>query len=118
MGKVIRVIDADTLRVDLFIAPGLTWRTSVRLIGIDTPEKGGRAKCGKERELARAAKVFTLDFVGGVGASIEVTKIKYGKYAGRVLGDVLRRGRSLTTALLDAGHGREYHGGKRKGWCE
>ncbi len=47
---VVRVIDGDTVVVDAStdLPPELA-ELKVRLRGVDTPEKGGRAKCDEER---------------------------------------------------------------------
>jgi len=45
--------------------------------------------------------------------------IKYGKYAGRVVADVvLESGDSLSEKIISHGLGRQYSGGKRSGWCD
>ena len=40
-------------------------RLHVRLRGVDTPEKGRRAKCDAERRAGRAATAFTAAAVAG-----------------------------------------------------
>ena len=57
---VLRVVDGDTVAVDASadLPPELA-RLSVRLRGVDTPEKGHRAKCEPEREAGQAATAFT-----------------------------------------------------------
>ncbi len=57
---IVKVIDGDTIKVDAGadMPPELA-RLNVRLRGVDTPEKGGRAKCDAERRAARAATAFT-----------------------------------------------------------
>ena len=48
---VLRVVDGDTIAVDASrdLPPELA-RLNVRLRGVDTPEKGGRARCPFERQ--------------------------------------------------------------------
>lgn len=57
---VLRVVDGDTVAVDAStdIPPELA-RLSVRLHGVDTPEKGYRTRCDSEREAGQAATEFT-----------------------------------------------------------
>jgi micrococcal nuclease len=112
---VVRVIDGDSLEVDVRLWPGLTQRVSIRIEGIDTPEKNGPA-C--ERVLAEAAAKFTRNWVS-VGPEVVVSDVSLDKYGGRVVGTVRRYGglNSLGTALVAAGHAREYDGGKRGKWC-
>ena len=56
--KVLRVVDGDTLEIDVSsmkLPPELGLK--VRVLGVDTPEKGGRAKCPSEAALAVKAKI-------------------------------------------------------------
>ncbi len=110
----VKVIDGDTLKLDVAIWPGLTQRISLRLNGIDTPEKRGSPPC--EKELAKQATEFTRRFVAG--GTVTVSEVKLGKYAGGALGRVSVDGRDLAEALIEAGHGRAYDGGARGSWCE
>ena len=114
---VVRVVDGDTVKVDAGadLPPELA-SLSVRLRGVDTPEKGRRAKCDIERQAGRAATAFTRDAIERAG-NILVRDPKWGKWGGRVIADLLLDGSSLSSALLAAGHARRYDGGRRKGWC-
>ena len=110
--RVVSVYDGDTLTVDAEPWPSLTARTSVRVAGVDTPEI--RGKCQSEKDLAVRAR----DFVRAtVGASVRLTDVRPGKYAGRVIADVWVRGRKLSDLLIAENLGRPYHGGHRQGWC-
>ncbi len=110
--RVVSVYDGDTLTVDAEPWPGLTARTKVRLAGVDTPEI--RGKCQAEKDLAIRAR----DFVRAtVGARVQLTDVRPGKYAGRVIADVWVNGRKLSDILIAEGLGRPYHGGRREGWC-
>ncbi len=110
--RVVSVYDGDTLTVDAAPWPGLTARTSVRVAGVDTPEI--RGKCQAEKDQAIRAR----DFVRAtVGATVQLTKIRHGKYAGRVVADVWVNGRKLSDLLIAENLGRPYHGGRREGWC-
>ena len=115
---VVRVIDGDTVAVDASadLPPELA-RLSVRLRGVDTPEKGGRAKCESERVAGQAATTYTRSAIAEA-SRIVVRDPAWGKWGGRVLADLIVDGRSLATALIAAGHGRAYGGGRREGWCE
>ncbi len=58
------------------------------------------------------------DFVRAtVGAAVQLTNIRHGKYAGRVVADVWVDGRKLADLLIAENLGRPYHGGRREGWC-
>jgi micrococcal nuclease len=110
-----RVIDGDTIEVSVHLWPGLTQLVSVRVEGIDTPERNG-APC--ERRLAEAAARFVRNWTG-IGSEIVISGVEPDKYAGRVVATVRRMGSadSLGPALVSAGHAREYLGGKRGRWC-
>ena len=114
---VVRVVDGDTVKVDASadLPPELA-SLSVRLRGVDTPEKGRRAKCEAERQAGRAATAFTEEAIERAD-SVIVRDPAWGKWGGRVIADLVLDGSSLSSALLEAGHARRYEGGRRKGWC-
>lgn len=114
---VVRVIDGDTVRVDANpdLPPELAG-LSVRFRGVDTPEKGRNAKCPEERAAGQRATAFTMKAVVGA-ETLVVRDPEWGKWGGRVIADLVVDGRTLSTMLIEAGHGRPYDGGKRKGWC-
>jgi len=112
--SVMRVIDGDTLELQIEIWPRTTVRATVRLAGIDTPEARARAEC--ERQAARAATEFARRWVAE-RKPISVLLTGRDKY-GRELGRVVSGGEDLAQALIAAGHARAYDGGKRRGaWC-
>ena len=115
---VVRVIDGDTVAVDASadMPPELA-DVKVRLKGVDTPEKGGRAKCDHERDAGQAATAFTTKAVAEA-SSIVVRDPEWGKWGGRVVADLVLDNRSLSDSLIAAGHGRAYDGGRRGSWCE
>ena len=114
---VVRVIDGDTVAVDASadMPPELA-EVKVRLKDVDTPEKGGRAKCPDERDAGQAATAFTERAVAEALA-IMVRDPKWGKWGGRVVADLVLDGHSLSSSLIAAGHGRAYDGKKRRSWC-
>ncbi len=114
---VVRVVDGDTVKVDASadLPPELA-SLSIRLRGVDTPEKGGRAKCETERQAGRAATAFTEAAVGKAKTAV-VRDPKWGKWGGRVIADLVLDGKPLSSTLIEAGHGRAYDGGRRKAWC-
>lgn len=114
--KVIRVVDGDTIEFQAdFLPPELGNHLSVRVWGVDTPEKGWRAKSEKENELGLAASEFTKKYVQN-SKKIQVHLIGWDKYGGRVLGDVFLDGISLRELLLKNGYAREYYGDKKQDW--
>ena len=115
---VVRVIDGDTVAVDASadMPPELA-DVRVRLKGVDTPEKGGRAKCDHERDAGQAATAFTTRAVNEA-SRIVVRDPEWGKWGGRVVADLVLDNRSLSDSLIAAGHGRAYDGGRRGSWCQ
>jgi len=49
---------------------------------------------------------------------VELRAVKPGKYQGRWIAEVWHNGINLSEALKSEGLGRDYRGGKRKGWCD
>ena len=114
--KVIHVIDGDTVKIKAsFLPPELGQTLNLRILGVDTPEKGFRAKCNKEREMGHRATQFTREFVSQ-GKPI-VRLVKWDKYGGRVLGDITVNGKSLKDSLLLNKLAKPYNGVKKEGWC-
>ena len=114
---VLRVVDGDTVKVDASAdIPRELASISVRLRGVDTPEKGRRAKCEAERRAGSDATKFTKDAINNSRAII-IRNPAWGKYGGRVIADIILDERSLSALLIRAGHGRPYDGGKRGSWC-
>ncbi|TDJ52194.1 MAG: hypothetical protein E2O42_00395 [Nitrospina sp.] len=112
--KVVKVYYGDTITVEAYPWPGLEAKVSVRIDGVDTPEI--RGKCDAEKQKAIEAREFVKGLV--LGETIFLQNVKHGKYAGRVVADVkLEGGGSLAQKIIDRGLGREYHGGRREGWC-
>ncbi len=112
---VVKTYDGDTLYVNAHPWPGMTIYTAVRLLGIDTPESGWRAKCEREKVLAQKAKARLQELVS---EGITLTNVRFGKYAGRVLADVITPSGNVADILIAEGHGRPYAGGKRGSWCQ
>ena len=107
--KVSRVIDGDTVDVDIDLGFGV-WlhKERVRVLGIDTPESRTRDKV--EKRFGLLAKEFVEDFFK-IGDVILTTK-KYdakGKF-GRILGDFKCNGRTLSKVMIEMHHAVEYHG--------
>ncbi len=115
--KVEKVLDGDTVKFQVgFLPTEIKPFLSVRVNGVDTPEKKPRNKCDKEDLLAQKASKFTKDAVAGA-KSIKVTIDGWDKYGGRILGDVILDGKSLSAMLIQSGNAREYHGEAKQSWC-
>ena len=116
--KIMRVIDGDTVEFEApFLVDPLPKKLSIRVWGVDTPEKSFRAKCEKEAAMGAEATKFTKDLVANAKTT-QISIYEWDKFGGRVLGDVIIDGNSLTKMLLDKGYAREYYGDAKQSWCE
>jgi endonuclease YncB( thermonuclease family) len=116
--KITRVIDGDTVEIAVgFLPDPLPPKLSIRILGIDTPEKAPRAKCDREAALAKQASAFTKTAVANA-REVDVQLQEWDKYGGRVLGHVILDGQSLSDMLIRAGLARPYKGEAKSSWCE
>ena len=114
---VVKVIDGDTFSIAADWSPyGLEWR--VRILGIDTPEKGRLAKCAREKELSKQATAL-VDSLLTRDHRVYLTNVKHDKYGGRINADVrLMDGRSIADILIAAKLAKRYNGnGPKPSWC-
>ena len=113
-----RVIDGDTVAVEASWLPDpLKKEISIRIYGVDTPEKGFRAQCPSEAERGLAATEFTKKAI--LSSNQHVIMLRgWDKYGGRVLGDVILDGQSLRNLLISYGYAREYYGDAKTSWCK
>jgi len=94
--KIIRVIDGDTVEFEApFLIDPLPKKLSIRVWGVDTPEKSFRAKCDKEAAMGAEATKFTKDLLANAKTT-QISIYEWDKYGGRVLGDVIIDANSLT----------------------
>ena len=112
--RVVSVLDGDTLLVQAHLWLDQRLDVRVRLGGVDAPELRGR--CPGERELALRARAFVEAAVAG--GEVDLTDIRYGKFARRVVARVAAAGvPDLSQGLLARGLARPYDGGRRPDWC-
>jgi len=112
-----RVIDGDTVAFSASWLPDpLKKELSLRVFGVDTPEKGFRAKCASEDKHGKAASEFTTLLLKS-STKRQIVLMDWDKYGGRVLGDVILDGKSLRTLLIKNGYAREYYGEAKTSWC-
>ncbi len=115
--QIIRVNDGDTVVIAApFLPPPLKQELAVRVYGVDTPEKGFRAKCPQEDARGQAASKFTKDAVAS-SQKRQVVLYDWDKFGGRVLGDIILNGQSLRSMLIQNGYAREYFGEAKQSWC-
>ena len=110
--KVLKVIDGDTVDVDIDLGFGIVLTDErVRIMGIDTPES--RTSNSIEKLFGLAAKKRLTELLGE--ETILITKDNKhgedmkGKF-GRILGDFRVGGKTVTEILIEEGHAVEYHG--------
>lgn len=116
--EITRVIDGDTVAFRAAFLPApLKPELSIRVFGVDTPEKGHRAQCASEAQRGEAASTFTRNAVAQA-TQRQIIIMDWDKYGGRVLGDVILNGQSLRQMLIVNGHAREYYGKAKQSWCQ
>lgn len=122
--EILSVIDGDTYRALVEIWPGLVQSINVRVRGIDTPEKntsGGECPSHEKALAFKAARIAE----GALKSAyrVYITKVGLGKYAGRVIGEVVLVNRDgskylMSDFLIKSGVAVKYDGGKRStDWC-
>ena len=115
--NILRVSDGDTIVIAApFLPAPLKPQLAVRIFGVDTPEKGFRAKCESENQRGLAASEFTKKLVGA-SQKRQVILYDWDKFGGRVLGDIILDGKSLRQQLIANGFAREYFGEAKQSWC-
>jgi micrococcal nuclease len=127
--KVEKVVDGDTVDLEIDLGFKISIRERVRLYGVNTPEKRG-----KEKEAGLAATGYTKWWLNDDRGPflVRTLKDKRGKF-GRMLAIIYREddkldkdkyidgletygayvGNSLNEDLIKEGHAKEYYGGKR-----
>ena len=115
--KVLKVIDGDTVDIDIDLGFG-TWirNERVRIMGIDTPES--RTRDDIEKKFGLAAKSRLQELLGDTAIlKTQVSKKgedMKGKF-GRILGDFKTEdGRICADILCEEGHAVAYFGGAKE----
>ena len=113
--KIERVVDGDTLAVQVAIWLGQELSVLVRIRGIDAPEL--RGNCDSERVRAQTA-ASALEQIVSDGEAV-LTEIEGDKFFGRVVADVATSdGADVADSLIAGHHARVYDGGARQSWCD
>lgn len=115
--QILRVSDGDTVVISApFLPAPLKPHLSVRIYGVDTPEKGHRAQCPQEAQWGEMATNLTKQLV--LNSTKRQIIIKdWDKFGGRVLGDLYLDGVSLRDSLIKANLARPYYGEAKQSWC-
>ena len=114
---VIKVVDGDTVDVDIDLGFGVTLKDErVRIMGIDTPES--RTSDKVEKVFGTAAKERLYELMKD-GAKLITTENKHGEDMkgkfGRILGDFRAPdGKLVTDIMIEEGHCVAYFGGSKE----
>lgn len=115
--QIVRINDGDTVVIAApFLPAPLKPELAVRIFGVDTPEKGFRAKCPQEDQRGQMATAFTKQAVAS-SQKRQVVLYDWDKFGGRVLGDIILNGQSLREMLIANGFARAYFGEAKQSWC-
>ena len=118
---VTRVVDGDTVDVDIDLGFNEYKKDRVRLMGIDTPES--RTRNLKEKALGLKSKARLKELIasaplinkkrGKKAVFLKTTKEGKGKF-GRILGTILiGEDTDVCEVLINEGHARTYFGGSK-----
>lgn len=108
INRVIKVVDGDTLDLEIDLGFDVSINQRVRLYAINAPESRTRNREEKKRGLAAKARLKELCEEGG----LLLKSYGKGKY-GRILGELYVDGCNINNILISEGHAVEYYGGKR-----
>jgi len=116
--EVTSIYYGDTFKVNIEGYPAIVGeKMPVRIWGVDTPEIR-RPKCEEEKQAARSAKQFTVQWIRDhEKQGITLSRVLRGKYF-RFIATVTSDGENLGQLLIDNGHGVAYYGGTRIDWCK
>lgn len=115
---ILRVIDGDTIEFQAdFLPDPLEKKLSLRIYGIDTPEKSFRSSCDLESRMGEKMSRFTQSLIKQ-SKSHKIIIRSWDKYGGRVDGDLILDGKSLRDILLQTGLAKPYFGEKKQSWCK
>lgn len=116
MARVVQVKDGDTVQISAETLPGYFVTTDIRIGGIDTPEKGGRADCPSEAARATRATAATRTLIEG--QLVQLSNVEFEKYGARMLGAIRTQdGIDAAQNLITQGLARPYDGGTKQSWC-
>ena len=118
--KVTRVVDGDTIDVEVDLGFDIIHRARVRMMGIDTPES--RTRNLEEKALGLASKARIKELLASRKVKLETSKEGKGKF-GRILATVWASDKkgiaeyiNINEKLIEEGHARPYFGGTKVPW--
>jgi|TARA_R110002012_G_scaffold138355_1_gene293558 micrococcal nuclease len=107
--KIVKIVDGDTIDIEIDLGFSLTKKERVRLAGIDTPES--RTRDLEEKAEGLLAKSF-LEKQLDEAVDLRVKTEKDGKY-GRMLGWLHDGDKNINKYMVIKGYAWEYDGGKK-----
>jgi micrococcal nuclease len=113
--KVLKVVDGDTIDVDIDLGFSVSFTQRVRLAGIDTPES--RTTDLKEKALGLEVKEYLKNLLDGAeDIVIQTEKPDSSEKYGRILGWLFINDEdiSLNEKMISEGYAWEYDGGTKK----
>lgn len=114
---IISVTDGDTIRTSLPL-PCPLCNMYVRLLGVDTPERGKKARCPEEAAAGIKAKAAVTKLVS-TNKTMTVKEVKWDKYGGRMNGVVFVGDINVGEYLLNEQLAAPYTGvGPKPNWCK
>ena len=110
--KVVKVVDGDTVDLEIDLGFSLTKKERCRIAGIDTPECRTRNKA--EKQYGQAAKLYMTGLLKNA-KELRVRTEKDGKY-GRMLGWIYADDNelSLNEQMVVDGYAWQYDGGTKR----
>jgi endonuclease YncB( thermonuclease family) len=109
------IYDGDTFKVTIPGWPGIVGNdVSIRINGIDTPERRGTSE--NIKTLAAEARQTTVTLLREA-ETVELRNIQRGKYF-RIIADVFVDDRSLAEILIEKKLAKPYDGGTRPQWTQ
>jgi micrococcal nuclease len=110
--KVVKVVDGDTVDLEIDLGFSLTKKERCRIAGIDTPECRTRNK--EEKQYGQAAKLYMTGMLKNA-KELRVRTEKDGKY-GRMLGWIYADDNelSLNEQMVVDGYAWKYDGGTKR----
>lgn len=100
--RVEKVIDGDTVRLDIDLGFTVHWKSNCRLYGVNTPEL--RSKDPQEKMKALEAKQFLID---NLPDEVVIHSRELDKY-GRPLVDIYVEGRLINDEIIEKGFSQNY----------
>ena len=115
--KLVKVVDGDTVKLIIDLGFKIKVAVSLRLVGIDTPEK--RSSSGLEQKAAYKAELYLEKMIKNKDLIVSTKKNDmYGRYVGTLYVKDGNEVVNINNIMLNKGLAKEYKGGHRKAWSD